>query len=213
MDVEFIMGKYRLYCPYCNSYLEEHYTLNCPRHSVLIRANYETKQFTVRDHAGIWKYLEWLPIQNPLEIDSGPVTYKSEALGRELGLDNLYICFNGYWPEQGAKVKTCTFKEYEALITLPRVKETGNKGLYLASSGNTARSFAYIALLTEIPVALFVPIEYIDNLWLPDPPNETTIPIQFALWAVLKIFRGMYLRAEQKMLRGGMECQLFYWTG
>ncbi|MHA1131033.1 MAG: cysteate synthase [Candidatus Helarchaeota archaeon] len=167
------MGTYRLYCPYCKSFLEENYTLNCPKHSVLIRTVYDTKQFTVKDYKGIWKYIEWLPLQKPLQIDSGPLTYKSEGLAKELGLENLYISFNGYWPERGAKVKTCTFKEFEALVTLPRVKETGNKGLYLASSGNTARSFGYISHLTKIPVGLFVPYENITNMWIPEPNNIT----------------------------------------
>ncbi|MFX1293438.1 MAG: cysteate synthase [Promethearchaeota archaeon] len=167
------MGKYQLYCPYCKTYLEENYTLNCPNHSVLIRTVYDTKQFTVKDLKGIWKYIEWLPVQTPLQIDSGPLTYKSEGLAKEFGLKNLYIGFNGYWPERGAKAKTCTFKEFEALITLPRVKETGKKGVYLASSGNTARSFGYISHLTQIPVGLFVPQENLESLWLPEPPSDS----------------------------------------
>ena len=166
------MGIYQLYCPYCKNYIEENYTLDCPRHNVLIRTEYKAKTFTTQKLPGIWKYLDWLPIKTPLKIKSGPVTYKSKNLAKELGLKSLYISFNGYWPEKGANVKTCSFKEYEALITLPRVRETGNKGIYLASSGNTARSFAYISQLTQIPVGLFVPHDNLNNLWIPEEVSD-----------------------------------------
>ena len=167
------MGKYRLYCPYCDSYLDEYYTLNCLKHSVLIRTVYDDKKFNVQNLPGIWKYINWLPVQTPLHIDSGPLTYKSESLAKEFGLDSLFISFNGYWPERGANVKSCTFKEYEALMTLPRVVETGNKGVYIASAGNTARSFAYISQLTQIPVILIIPQENIDIFWVPEPNTES----------------------------------------
>jgi len=49
-----------------------------------------------------------------MTTDSGPVTYRSTELAAELGLNNLYISFNGYWPEKGAFIKTCSFKELEA---------------------------------------------------------------------------------------------------
>jgi len=170
------MGKYQLYCPYCKKYLEEYYTLDCLNHSVLIRTVYTEKKFNVQNLKGIWKFTNWLPIQTPLQIDSGPITYKSKELAQELGLESLYVNFNGYWPEQGANVKTCTFKEYEALVTFPRVIETGHKGIYLASAGNTARSFAYISQLTQIPVVLFVPEENFETFWVP-AANEESIKL------------------------------------
>lgn len=167
------MGRYQLYCPYCNSYLEEYYTLDCLKHSVLIRTVYEAKQLHLQNFPGIWKYTDWLPVKSPLTIDSGPVTYQSQALAKELRMDSLYISFNGYWPEKGANAKSCTFKEYEALVTYPRVKETGYKGVYLASAGNTGRSFAYISQLTGIPTVVFVPEQNIDKFWLPEPNTDT----------------------------------------
>ncbi len=166
------MGEYQLYCPYCKTNIEEQYTLDCPNHSVLIRTVYNTKRFTIQNFPGIWKYINWLPVETPLQIDSGPVTYKSEGLARELGLKSLFISFNGYWPERHANVKSCTFKEYEALMTFPRVIETGHKGVFVASAGNTARSFAYISQLTQIPVALFVPEGNIQAFWVPESNTE-----------------------------------------
>ncbi len=171
------MGKYRLYCPYCKSYLEEHYTLDCLKHSVLIRSVYDSKKFNVQKLNGIWKYNDWLPVHAPLKIDSGPITYRSEGLAKELGLESLFISFNGYWPEKGANAKSCTFKEYEALATLPRVIQNGYKGIYVASAGNTARSFAIISQLTQIPVLLIVPEQNFDTFWVIESSTESIVLI------------------------------------
>ena len=54
---------------------------------------------------------------------SAPVTYKSKGLADYLGLKNLYITFNGYYPEIGAKMTTCSFKETEAYSVCARIRE------------------------------------------------------------------------------------------
>ena len=48
---------------------------------------------------GLYKYSDWLPVCRTLDGSGAPVTYKSEGLAGELGLSDLYITFNGYWPE------------------------------------------------------------------------------------------------------------------
>jgi hypothetical protein len=37
------------------------------------------------------------------------VVYSSSGLDERLGLEALFIAFNGYWPERGALLPTCTF--------------------------------------------------------------------------------------------------------
>ena len=91
-------------------------------------------------------------------FEAGPVTYKSQALARELGLENLFISFNGYWPERGAALPTCSFKDLEAAPTMQRLKERDEGStLVLASAGNTARAFLHAASLASRPLLLFVP--------------------------------------------------------
>ena len=76
----------------------------------LIRAEYANSRFTPReDLDGFYRYAEWLPIKRILKGSCAPVTYKSTALASELGLENLYVTFSGYWPEKGAKMDTCSF--------------------------------------------------------------------------------------------------------
>ena len=81
----------------------------CPS---LVRAEYENRQFNPReDLDGLYRYADWLPIKRTLKGSFPPVTYRSEGLAGELGLENLYITFSGYWPDKGARMATCSFKE------------------------------------------------------------------------------------------------------
>jgi cysteate synthase len=115
--------------------------------------------------------LDWLPVQGIIaEAEGAPVTYKSRGLARELGLENLYISYSGYWPERGAKMPTCSFKDLEAAPTMQRLRERGdNPTLVVASAGNTARAFAHISLITGQPVVLFVPEKALDRMWTAAP--------------------------------------------
>ncbi len=160
-----LIEKFDLYCPSCNSFIEDNYTLRCPHHHNLIQSRYSMNFQVDSDKKGIWKYSQWLPIISEGNVESGPITYKSEKFAKELGLSNLYISFNGYWPERGAYVGSCTFKEYEALVTFQRIIDKGFKGVYLASAGNTARAFAQVSQKTRIPSIIFVPEQNVKNLW------------------------------------------------
>jgi cysteate synthase len=99
----------------------------------------------------------------------GPVTYRSSGLAKELGLDQLFISFNGYWPERGADMLTCSFKELEALPTIRRLEEQGGRDiLVVASAGNTGRAFSYVASKIGQPVVVVVPSATQDRIWIPD---------------------------------------------
>ena len=139
----------------------------------LIRAIYGKKQLIVKsDQYGIYKFADWLPINRMLEGSSPPITYKSIGLAKELGLKNLYITFSGYWPEKGAMMKTCSFKETEAYAVCGRMDPNEGKILVVASAGNTARSFARVCSDNNIPLLLCVPEDYIDVLWFDEPLND-----------------------------------------
>jgi len=143
----------------------------------LIRAIYEYKQLNVKDNRfGIYKYADWLPVKRMLEGSAAPVTYKSENLARELGLSNLYITFSGYWPEIGANMSTCSFKETEAYSVCGRMDPGEDKILVVASAGNTARSFARVCSDNNIPLLLCVPEDNIDVLWF-DLPIKNNVKL------------------------------------
>ncbi|MCD6092111.1 MAG: cysteate synthase [Bacteroidales bacterium] len=151
------------------------WTLNAPSETepTLIRAIYEKKQLNLGDKShGFYQFSDWLPIKKTLEGSAAPITYKSEGLAKVLGLTNLYITFSGYWPEKGAFMKTCSFKETEAYAVLGRIPENFDKVLVVASAGNTARSFAKVCSDNKIPLLLFVPEDNLDALWFDAPIND-----------------------------------------
>lgn len=139
----------------------------------LIRAEYAEKKLRLReDLGGLYRFADWLPIQRILEGSAAPVTYRSEALGSELGLENLWITFNGWWPEKKAHMRTGTFKECEAYSVCARMGEDFGKILVVASAGNTARAFARVCSDNKIPLLLFVPEDNLSALWFDTPLDD-----------------------------------------
>ena len=138
----------------------------------LVRAIYAKKQIEVRDNSyGVYKFADWLPISRMLEGSSAPVTYRSKGLAEALGLENLYITFNGYNPTIGANMSTCSFKETEAYSVCGRIDPKNNKILVVASAGNTARAFAKVCSDNNIPLLLSVPADNLSALWFEKPLN------------------------------------------
>lgn len=139
----------------------------------LLSSVYDKVQLTVKDtRFGIYKFADWLPLHRILEGSSAPVTYKSEKLARLLGLKNLYITFSGYWPDRGALMRTCSFKETEAYSVCARLGPEQHQTLVVASAGNTARSFARVCSDNHIPLLLSVPSDTLNALWFDTPLND-----------------------------------------
>lgn len=139
----------------------------------LIRAEYEKKQIEVKpDEYGFYKFCDWLPVKRILKGSSAPVTYKSEALAKHLGLSNLWITLNGYCPEKGVRMTTCSFKETEAYSVCARIDETEERVLVVASAGNTARAFAKVCSDNNIKLLLAVPSDNLSALWFSEPLND-----------------------------------------
>ena len=136
----------------------------------LIRAVYEEVQMNLKDDSlGLFRFANWLPINRFLKGSAAPITYKSKGLAEELGLTNLYITFSGYFPEIGANMTTCSFKETEAFSVCARLMEGNKDVLVVASAGNTARAFARVCSDNKIPLLLCVPEDNLDALWFDRP--------------------------------------------
>jgi cysteate synthase len=137
----------------------------------LIRALYKNKQLQLKGQEfGLYTFADWMPVGRMLKGSSAPVTYKSIGLAKALSLENLYITFSGYWPEKGATMPTCSFKETEAYSVGGRMTDAQkSKVLVVASAGNTARAFAQVCSDNEIPLLLCVPEANLDVLWFEKP--------------------------------------------
>lgn len=188
-----MIPKYTLRCVQGGETVPEQYTLSCPDgHVSLLRAEYAKKQLTVQDLPGIFRFSDWLPVHGSLPVDAGPVTFRSEALSRELGLPNLYIGFNGYWPERGGTILTCSFKELEALPTVVRMQEQRPATLVVASAGNTGRAFLQVSALTGIPVVVVVPETAVPRLWTTAPvKNAVVIAVKGDYTDAIRFSRGI----------------------
>lgn len=171
-----LMGEYVLRCAGCGSSLPENAT-SCPLDNGLARTDYAKRRFDPKGLPGIWAFIDWLPIShhNP-STGAGSITYKSTGLAEELDLSELYISFSGYWPERGAFMRTCSFKELEAAPTLQRLYEMRiSEVLVVASAGNTARAFAEVCSITGQPLVLFVPSSSLERLWTTVEPGRILV--------------------------------------
>nr|MDO8099583.1 cysteate synthase [Candidatus Njordarchaeota archaeon] len=169
-------SKYLLFCTGCSSTYSDD-RLRCSKDRALLRTKYRSKRIELKDVRGVGRFHDWLPVHEMIVSDSGPITYKSTGLAAELGLKNLYVSFNGYWPEKRAFMETCSFKELEAFPTIQRVKSSGCR-LVLASAGNTGRAFAHVSALSGVEVCIVVPGRGISRMWLPEEPTDSIHLIQ-----------------------------------
>ncbi len=166
------MGNYTIFCVHCKRTYSQDYILTCQVDDSLLRARYETQRLTVREGLpGLWKFHDWLPTRHRLNIGDAPIAYRADELAREVNLGNLWVCFNGYWPERGARILTCSFKELAAPVSIERAIESGERALMVSSAGSYARGFAYTATLTGFPCIIMVPEQVLGNIWSPVEPG------------------------------------------
>ncbi len=100
----------------------------------------------------MWRYRDLLPVKGEeVDIGSGftPLT-KADNLGKELGLDQLYIkndCVN----------PTYSFKDRPVSVAVTKAREFGFDTVACASTGNLAASVAAHAAKAKMKAYVFVP--------------------------------------------------------
>ncbi|MGX7824539.1 cysteate synthase [Actinokineospora sp. 24-640] len=154
------MSHYALVCPVCAArHDDDGLMLSCPRphEPALLATEYTQPSLRPRtDEPGLFRYRDWLPVRRTLPEAAHSVVYRSEALGKVLGLRELWVAFSGYWPERGATLPTGTFKDLEAYTVLGRLPER-TPTLVIASAGNTAAAFGRICSRYRVPCLIIVP--------------------------------------------------------
>ncbi|MBA3345179.1 MAG: cysteate synthase [Gemmatimonadales bacterium] len=152
---------YALRCRACNRVIEDDgFVLGCPspHEPAFLVADYHNRRFQPdRSSADLFRFHSWLPIGRRMAGVGSGATYRSERLARAAGLDELWIAFNGWWPERGATLATGTFKELEAWTVLARLPQRPAGTLVIASAGNTAAAFARACSLAEVACLIIVP--------------------------------------------------------
>ncbi|MFC1958633.1 threonine synthase [Chloroflexota bacterium] len=132
-------------CDFCLSPLEVSYDYEAMR-GVLSRKKLAGGPLS------IWRYKDLLPAEGDVvDIGTGftPLV-KADNLGRELGLDQLYIkndCVN----------PTYSFKDRPVSVAATKAKEFGFEAIACASTGNLAASVAAHAAKARMKAYVFVP--------------------------------------------------------
>jgi cysteate synthase len=164
--------KYILRCTHCGAeYSPDPFRLACSvQHKPsLLRTVYTQKTLDLqKDLPGLFQFSNWLPVERSLDQVGKPITYTSQNLASHLGLDQLFISFNGYWAEREAHFLTCSFKELEAATVLARIPPAHPQTLVIASAGNSGRAFANLCSAQNIPLCLVVPESNLSAIWLLD---------------------------------------------
>ncbi len=102
----------------------------------------------------VWRYRDFMPIHETSKIitlnEGGTGLHRSERLGAELGLKNLYIKNEGENP-------TGSFKDRGMTVGVTKALELGTRHVICASTGNTSASLAAYAARAGIKCTVLIP--------------------------------------------------------
>lgn len=152
------MAKINLQCRECKKEYDPTFKYICDECFGPLDVKYDfpsvTKETFANREQTYWRYFELLPIlekSNIVSIDAGmtPLT-KADKLGKELGLNNLYIKNDSVNP-------TFSFKDRPAGIAVSKSKEFGLSAVGCASTGNLASATAAHAAKGGFPCHVFAP--------------------------------------------------------
>jgi len=118
-----------------------------------LRGRIEKETWSLRP-ISVWKYKELLPILDEAKIvtlnEGGTPLYKCKRLGKELGIENLYVKNEGANP-------TGSFKDRGMTVGVSKALELGVKAVVCASTGNTSASLAAYAAKAGLPCIVLIP--------------------------------------------------------
>jgi len=150
---------YRLVCVHCGEeYAPDEIIYNCRRCGHLLAVQYDLDNISVsrsewdKRPLSVWRYREILPVTiDPVTLyEGGTPLYHLKAIGKELGLPELYAKHEGMNPSGSFKDRGMTVGVSMAL----QLKKTH---VACASTGNTSASLAVYAAKAGIPAVVLLP--------------------------------------------------------
>ena len=150
---------YRLVCVHCGeNYAPDEIIYNCRRCGHLLAVKYDLDNISVsrsewdKRPLSVWRYREILPVTiDPVTLfEGGTPLYHLKAIGKELGLPELYAKHEGMNPSGSFKDRGMTVGVSMAL----QLKKTH---VACASTGNTSASLAVYAAKAGIPAVVLLP--------------------------------------------------------
>ena len=135
-------------CPHCGGILDIEYDYD------YIRSCFQKHPLRERNDPTMWRYLELLPVEGlgtrpRLRVGGSPL-YRADALGKELGLRELWIKDDGQNP-------TSSLKDRASAMAVIKAGEAGKTTIACSSTGNAASSLAGNAAAAGLSTYIFVP--------------------------------------------------------
>ena len=154
----FGMRKIFLQCRECKKEYDPTFKYICDECFGPLDVHYDfpsiTKDVFASREQTYWRYFELLPIidkSNIVSINAGMTPLvRAEKLGKEIGLNNLYIKNDSVNP-------TFSFKDRPAGVAISKAKEFGLSSVGCASTGNLASATAAHAAKADFPCYIFAP--------------------------------------------------------
>ena len=135
-------------CPHCGGILDIEYDYD------YIRSCFQKHPLRERNDPTMWRYLELLPVEGlgtrpRLRVGGSPL-YRADALGKELGIRELWIKDDGQNP-------TASLKDRASAMAVIKAGEAGKTTIACSSTGNAASSLAGNAAAAGLSTYIFVP--------------------------------------------------------
>jgi len=133
-------------CEYCFGPLEIEYNYDYIKKNI-------SREKIEKGPASLWRYIDLLPVENAsVGLTSGFTPLKkADKLGKELGLNNLYI------KDDSVNHPTLSFKDRVVAVALSKAKEFGFDTAACASTGNLANSVSSNAAASGMHCYVFIP--------------------------------------------------------
>ncbi|MCW4023859.1 MAG: threonine synthase [Candidatus Bathyarchaeota archaeon] len=135
------------FCPKCGDILEIKIDLN------QVKENLKTSNWQ-NTPLSVWRYRDFLPIHETTRLvtlsEGGTGLHHSVRLGKEIGLNNLYIKNEGENP-------TGSFKDRGMTVGVTKAAELGAQHVICASTGNTSASLAAYAARAGLKCTVLIP--------------------------------------------------------
>ena len=154
------MANHKVICWDCGCDVDDPLVNTCPKCGGLLTVKMDLEPVKEKKPAdlqkkpiGVWRYSDFLPVNpaNAVSIqEGGTPLYSTKALGKEIGIDDLYVKYEGANP-------TGSFKDRGMTVGVSHAVELGMKVVGCASTGNTSASLAAYAAKAGLKCAVFLP--------------------------------------------------------
>ena len=205
---------YKLKCTQCGwEDQQDTHQVHCPTcgTNALLRAVYSATWKQVQDSPGhsLSDFTDWLPVREaPASWSDVQVScYRSDDLGRKLGLKNLWVIFSGYWPERDASLVSLSFKQLDAEVSAVRIKERDDRIQLASSAGNLGLAIAQRSILHGNPAVVLIPDKSIHEMRVLGADSRDSlclITVEDAVYGdVIAMTNWIQEQLEDRLLKGG----------